>query len=726
MADYTTQFHNDIIKVVGRGMNISRTYPKGHPSLQPVIRRLKVLLKEVPMELESVSLVVIEDVINIEDDRFDAKTLPMVKSLVTRFNQLGVKSITFNVDLSESDIREFFNAMAATRADLDDYGDIVALMKAKGIVGIVINKFRVGVISSDEEVPAMNWEQFLESLTETRATMTEEERVKELSSFLAGVGIAGNEPAQVQTSKIISGLEKVALLVADQYGEDRWDEYSLIFSRMLAALSPTIKKNVVRYRTENKKLAVLFKNLLPTMSDEDIIDVITTKAKEKSPTVETEVIDILKNVTGTRLPGILSTLRVNVPELDFEKIASRLMIEMKVSKGEKIAEKFLSKNLETQMRTIFPRLRAGLPEERTKAVGDLMEFTDKIFEAKKYDLVRLLVDRFDTMADAETEMSTFTKVIESLKNLYLKSRALRKDDLVGFISKKFGKHLLRKDAALLDRKKIIIKTISEIKDENYVPELISLLWDQGTFTDAREALTSLSDFSAPLLIESLKDTDDRSVRMKIIDVLVRIGDKAIPQIEGLLSSQEWYIRRNGVFILGEMKVSSAVDKIGKLVDDAEEQVQLAVVESLNNIGGEKVKDYFRKALSSRYKDVVVAAMKRLEKNDVKQKFSEMSQWLKSRKGIPNEKEERSRCAIIEVMGKFGDDSVIDSLVGVLHEKALFKGKLLEPTKSAALNALSQIGSSKALQALRDAANHKDDFVASTAQDILNKVKKNDS
>ncbi len=721
MADYTTKFNHELIKVIGLGINISRTYPKGHPKIIPVVQKLRVLLREIPMEQDSVSLVVIEDVIMIEDERFDSKILPIVKSLVQRFEQLSVKSITFNVDLSENDIKEFFNAMAATRSDLTDYGDIVALLRARGVIGVKVNKFRVGVISSDLETQAMNWEQFLESLTDTQTAMTDADRVKELSTFLAGIGITGDEAPKTQTRKIVAGLEKLALLVADQYGEDRWDEYSLVFSRMLGALSPVIKKNVVRYRTENKKLAVLFKNLIPTMSDEDIVDVISMKSKDKSPNIETEVVDILKNVTGTRLPGILSSLRVNVPGLDFEKIVARLMTEMKMTRGEKATEKFVSKNLETQMRSRFPQLRSDSSEERGKTIDELMKFSDKIFEAEKFDLISLLVDRFDSMADAETDMAIFKKLIKSIRILYAKSRDMKKYDLVRFISSKFNKHLLRKDAALLERKKIVIRTISELKDENYVPELISLLWDPGTFVEARNALTSLSEFSVPLLIESLKDTEDRSVRMKIIDVLIRVGEQAIPKIEGLLSSSEWYVRRNGVFILGEMKVASAVDKIGKLIDDGAEPVQLAVVQSLVDIGGERAKNYLKKALDSEYKKVVVAAMKHLGRVTIAHKIPKVVEWLKIRKGIPDKKEEQLRQEMLALLGTYGDDSFVDDLVAVLNEKSLFKGRLLEPTKEAALAALAQIGTEKAMQALRDAAHTRDRFVASVAEDILKRV-----
>lgn len=723
MADYSMKFLNDLIKQIGLGFNISKTYPKGHPSLLPVVKRLRLLLREVPIEQEAISLVIVEDVIMIENERFDSKRLPMVRSLVSKLNKLDVKSITFNVQQTEEDIQGFFNAMASTPADIADYGDIVALMRARGVTSIIVNKFRVGVISGDGSTQSVNWDHFLESLTTGQIAMSDDDKVKELSNFLSGIGIGGKEPVEVQTDKIVSGLEKLALMVADQYGEDRWDEYSTVFSRMLSVLSPTIKKNITKYRTENKKLAILFKSLIPSMSDEDIIDVVSMKAKEKSPQVEQEIVSILKDVTGSRLPGILSALRVNVPELNFEKIASRLMSELKTVKGDKAAGKFMSKNMEQEMRLIFPRLRDSSRDKRIKAVEDLMVFQDRIFESDDHDLLRLLIDRFDTMADAETELETFINVISALKNIYLKAKALKKDDMVQFVSKKFGKHLLRKDMALLERKKTLIRTIGEIKDENYVPELVSLLWDPGTFVEARNALGSLASFSVPVLIDTLKETEDRPVRMKIIDVIVRMGEHAAPEVQKLLDSSEWFIRRNGVFILGEMKISAVIDRIGPLIDDDNEQVQLAVINSLMKTGGENIKSYFLKGLQSKYHNVVIAAMKQLNKDDVLGKLAEVAAWLKSRKGIPNVKEEQSRQEIIEVLGRFGDDSVLGPLIAVLSEHAIFKADLLYPTKSAVLSAFVKIGSEKAIEALREATNHKDQFVAATAEEVLNKLER---
>jgi hypothetical protein len=721
MYGSTQEFNTEFIKQIGLGVGISRTYPKGHPSLLPVIQRLKVLLKEIPLEKESLSLIVMEDVLMIEEERFDSRRLPMVKSLVDRFNQLDIKSITFNVDMSDNDIKEFFAVTAATPAEIEDYGDVVALVKARGIIGVKVNRFRVGVISSDQEGKAINWDTFLDSLVVSDTVMSDEQRIKELGKFLAGVGISGAEPAKVQTDNIVGGLEKLALTIADQYGEGRWDEYSIVFSRILSVLSPNIKKNIVRYKTENKKLAMLFKSLIPTMNDEDIVDIVAMKAKEKKPGTEEEVLDILKNVTGSRLPDILSSLRMNVPELNFEKIVGRLMSEMKTSKGSKEADKFVARDLEVKLRNFFPKLRDPDAAERIAAVEELMKLAPGIFQTKNWDLLRLLIDRFDTMADAETEIPTFAKVMDALKGVYVQAVQLKNDDITQFVSKKFGKHLMRKEATLLERKKIVIKTISEIKDQNYITEMVSMLWDQGTFIEAREAIIAFSEYSTPLLIDTLKDIDDRSIRMKILDILIRIGEKAVPEVKKLLVFPEWFIRRNGVWLLGEIKSAESVDDLGKLIDDEEERVQLEVVDALVKINVPAGKPYLNQGLKSKFRAVLVVCLRTADRANAQTKIPDVLGWIRIHKSIPDEKEEKFRQSAIAALAEIGDDRVIPVFNEILNEKSIFKSDLLLPTKQAVLDAYLNLNTPNTIQALRDAAKHRDEYVAGMAREIIKRL-----
>jgi HEAT repeat protein len=684
-------------------------------------KRLCKLFDELRIEKRVVSMVIIESVITIDDERFDSQKMSVVKYLIDRFNQLGVKSVTFNTEASEGDLREFFSVMALSTAEVEDYGDIVAVMRMRDITGVKVNIYRVGVVSTDEDVRELDWENFLESLITAETPKNEEERLKELGNFLGVLGVNSDDSAEIQSNKIVAGMEKLALMVVDRYGEERWNEYSLVFSRILAILSPSVKKNIVRYRTENKKLAGLFRKLVPTMTDEDIVDIVVTIAKTKTPESEDEIVDLLSKVSSMQLPSILSTLRQRAPEFYTHKFVDRLMKQVKSRSGPEAATKFVIKNLEMEMKSHFPALRSSSPEERMKAIEALISFSDKLFDAKNDDLVRLIANRLDTLAEAEPEFNVFAKAVDAMKILYIKARDRAVEEITEFIAKKFAKYLMRKDTIFLERKRVLIKAIGETRDPTYIPELISSLWAAGTYGEAREALIALADHSAPLLLQTLRETEDYSVRMKILDIFKRMSERVIPIVAGLLKAEEWYARRNGIFILGELKAEAMVDEIGSLLDEDVEQVQLEVITSLNKVGGPKSREYLKKALNSAYPSVTLEAMKYLEPEDIRSKIPIVLSWLKRTNRFPKTDEEQFRCSVIEVLGKCKDELVVDALKGIIKEHAWWNAEVLLPTKVAALNALAQISTPEAVQILQKAANSRNQTISLPAQDVLQRL-----
>jgi HEAT repeat protein len=723
MEEQILEQYNDLLKLLRMGIYLSRTYPEGHPSLARTTQRLRSLFNELRIEKRVVSLVVIESVLTIEGERFDSQKMTIVKYLVDRFHQLGVKSVTFNTEVTESDLKEFFSVMAMSTSEVDDYGDISAVMRMRDITGVKVNIYRVGVLSSDEDMRELDWENFLESLITTEPPKNEEDRLKELGNFLGVLGVSSDDSVEIQSNKIVAGMEKLALMVVDRYGEERWNEYSLVFSRILAILSPSVKKNVIRYRTENKKLAELFRKLVPTMNDEDIVDIVVTIAKTKTPESEDEIVDLLSKVSSIQLPSILSTLRERAPEFYTHKFVDRLMSQVRSRSGSEAATKFVIKNLELEMKSHFPALRSSSAEERIKAIEALLTFADKIFDAQNYDLIRLVANRLDTMAEAEPELTVFAKAIDAMKILYVKAQERKVAEVMEFIAKKYAKYLMRKDSIFLERKRVVIKAIGETRDPTYIPELISSLWAAGTYGEAREALIALADHSAPPLIQTLRETEDYSVRMKILDILKRMSEQVIPSVIDLLKAEEWYARRNGVFILGELKAESTIDDIAGLLDEDIEQIQLEVVTSLSKIGGTNSIEHLKKALDSKYQTVVLEAMKNLDAEHFRSKLPVALGWLKRTKRFPEAAEEQMRASVIEVLAKCKDESVLKALKGVIKEHAWFRGDLLMPTKTAALNALAQIGTPEAIQILQKAANNRNQSIALTAQDVLQRLTK---
>jgi hypothetical protein len=200
MEEHILNLCNDLLKLLRMGIYLARTYPQGHPSMAHTTKRLCQLFNELRIERRVVSLVVIESIITIDDERFDSQKMSIVKYLIDRFDQLGVKSITFNTEASEGDLREFFSVMALSPAEVEDYGDIVAVMRMREITGVKVNIYRVGVVSSDEDVRELDWENFLESLITAEPPKNEEQRLKELGNFLGVLGVSSDDSVEVQSN----------------------------------------------------------------------------------------------------------------------------------------------------------------------------------------------------------------------------------------------------------------------------------------------------------------------------------------------------------------------------------------------------------------------------------------------------------------------------------------------------------------------------------------------
>ncbi len=724
MSTLSRELLIEIVKQIGIGINFCRSYPKDHPGLEPIVSRLLGLFKEIPSDRSEISFCLIENIILFEGERFESEKLPIVKSIANIFNKLGVRSVSFDPSLTAFDIKAFFNTMASTQADLQDYGNIEAIIKSSGAEHIRLNELEYGVVSSKGGKVKIDWEIFLKTLHATKLAVSDEETKKELTHFLTDVvGLKGGEPEELQTKMIVTTLEKLCNVVVEKFGPESWGEYSLIFTRILATLSPNIKKRIAQIRTDNRRLADLIRNLLPTLSDDTLIEIISTRAMAtEEETVDPDVIEVLKRLTGPRLVNLLPQLKEKLPLKVFEEITLLLSRVSGFQESETKVEDLSSEELEQELRKYFPSLRSPEVNTRLTTINSILEFTNKLIDLKRTELIKLVVDRFDALSDGEKEIQVFSKVIDALKQIYLKCKDVGLREIYDNISKRIGKHLLRTGKEFVERKAVVVNMIGEIRDLNYITELITILWEPGIFNEAREALIKFANDAVEPLLGVLKDAEDRSVRMKILDVLVRMGNVIVPSVLKLLGDQEWYIRRNGLYLLGQLKAEDTIDAIGEMIKDENELVQVEAVCALGNISGEKVKPYLREALNSKYLSVSLEAARYLPRAEVRSVIPRFLKMLERRKRIPDKKEETMRRDVIRVIGEIGGDEVIETLVQVIKDRSLLGTDLLLTTKEVAIEALGQIGTPKALDALNELALSSDEKIVSMVEGVITKIK----
>lgn len=95
-----------------------------------------------------------------------------------------------------------------------------------------------------------------------------------------------------------------------------------------------------------------------------------------------------------------------------------------------------------------------------------------------------------------------------------------------------------------------------------------------------EHLVAIGDAVVPALLEALDGARDMTLRKRLIEVLTKIGRPIAHAVVNRLKDDRWFIVRNMIFLLGEVKAVEALPKIRPFTAHAHEQVRLEAYRAL--------------------------------------------------------------------------------------------------------------------------------------------------
>lgn len=130
------------------------------------------------------------------------------------------------------------------------------------------------------------------------------------------------------------------------------------------------------------------------------------------------------------------------------------------------------------------------------------------------------------------------------------------------------------------------------------------------------ALESISFTSNEQIQQLIKDafmSGDAGLRVAAVVAMGRSGDaKYAPLVAGQLHNVLPVMRAEAARACGEISIKDAVPALGKLIDDSETDVILAVIDALAEIGGDEAKKILEQAAHSEDEDIAEAANEALE------------------------------------------------------------------------------------------------------------------
>ena len=206
--------------------------------------------------------------------------------------------------------------------------------------------------------------------------------------------------------------------------------------------------------------------------------------------------------------------------------------------------------------------------------------------------------------------------------------------------------------------------------------------------------------AARALLDSIIDSGDAVARRNLFNLIVRFGKQVRPLVEERLSNPEWYVIRQMVGLLGELKDPAAIDAIETVYANPEPRVKKEALKSLVKIGGPRATAILIKTLGEEDPSIVAQAI--ISLGVLKDpSVADILGEIALRRESLGETHEPKREAI-RALGHIGSVKAVPYLERLLFRKVWFGKKANEEIRILAANSLGMIGTVEAYKAVQEA------------------------
>ncbi len=243
----------------------------------------------------------------------------------------------------------------------------------------------------------------------------------------------------------------------------------------------------------------------------------------------------------------------------------------------------------------------------------------------------------------------------------------------------------------------------------------------------------------PCLIDAMKQAENIGIRKRIINILVELGPDSETVLLNELKKKDhpWYLLRNIILILGDMKSKKAPDFFSELWLHEHPRVREEILSSTFKIFDKEGEGIFIEALEDRNDAVrkkaiyYLGMIKSTDKNVIK----ELINVIRKRSADEKEPPDALQIQAVVSLGLIGShskdyyDAIEQTLIYIMtpEQKKLFgigKPDMREKSdivKITMCNALSMLSSKKALPLLDKLRRSKNNELAKAARDAIDKI-----
>ncbi len=279
-----------------------------------------------------------------------------------------------------------------------------------------------------------------------------------------------------------------------------------------------------------------------------------------------------------------------------------------------------------------------------------------------------------------------------------------------------------------DRKQHARIALGQLASDEMTDYLVEYALDKDTEQKSREKLMQilayLGDKTANRIMQILCSEESAANRKLLSDILVRSGTAALKTIYEYLNDERWYVVRNAVVIMGEIRSQDSLAELSLLLQHDDIRVRRETIRALSKIGGKRaIKNLLQTAVAGdqeirRQAILSLGAMRATAAVPTLQVLLKQKGW--SQREVDLKKD------TIRALGEIRDPDATPELVRILKRKHWIHRQLNDELRTAAAEALGDIADERTLKALDRATNDRNSNVARAAAQALKQLDKADT
>lgn len=275
------------------------------------------------------------------------------------------------------------------------------------------------------------------------------------------------------------------------------------------------------------------------------------------------------------------------------------------------------------------------------------------------------------------------------------------------------------------RRRTAQETLDFLGREDLFDFLIHCLCHNPDIRESRERLLALiAAFPGRIeepLMRHLAAEGDAQARKVLGTALIRLGATAAPVLTGYLKDPRWFVVRNVMVILGEIRDQQTTAQIVPLLSHEDIRVRRETLRALTKIGGRGAESNLIRILESGDAEMrrqAILSLGALRSTLALPALTELA----SRKESKSLSQEERREAIV-ALGQIGSGEALPCLGGILKRRRFWFGGNDDELREAAATALGKVCDEHALSLLRAAVDDRSPTVARAARLALNRLEK---